>query len=168
MQESPVWPHWIQNALGWLASGVAGGLIVRVYTIWLNRKKPAADIQLTTATATEVSIRAGSSAGDAVIRMMDRLDKAQSANDQLRAETQVTIDRLRAERDAWQDEYDKVFVERDELLRRNGVLKDEIQSYDNQIKRMKATLTIDHKNYDNTQDVKPEDYALPSKEDVAD
>lgn len=153
MQESPIWPHWIQNALGWLASGVAGGLIVRIYTIWLNRKKPAAEIQLTTATATEVNVRAGSSAGDAVMRMMDRLDTAQ-----------ITIDRLRAERDAWQDQYDRVFVERDELVRRNGLLQNEIKSYDDQIRTMKATLTIDHKNYDNTQDVKPDDYALPSKD----
>ena len=153
MQESPIWPHWIQNALGWLASGVAGGLIVRIYTIWLNRKKPAAEIQLTTATATEVNVRAGSSAGDAVMRMLDRLDTAQ-----------ITIDRLRAERDAWQDQYDRVFVERDELVRRNGLLQNEIKSYDDQIRTMKATLTIDHKNYDNTQDVKPDDYALPPKD----
>jgi len=163
MQESPVWPHWIQNALGWLASGVAGGLIVRIYTAWLNRKKPAAEIQLTTATATEVNVRAGSSAGDAVMRMMDRLDKAQSANDQLRAESQVIIDRLRTERDAWQDEYDKAFTERDEFLRQNGLLKEEIKSYENQIRTMRATLTLKDTNYDNTQDSKPPDYTLPSE-----
>jgi hypothetical protein len=90
MQEPTAWPHWIQDAFGWLASGVAGGLIVRIYITWLNRKKPAAEVQLTTATATEVSVRAGSSAGDAVMRMMDRLDTAQ-----------ITIDRLRSERDDW-------------------------------------------------------------------
>jgi FtsZ-binding cell division protein ZapB len=100
------------------------------------------------------------------MRMMDRLDKAQSANDQLRAETQITIDRLRAERDAWEDQYDEVFVERDDLLRRNRSLEDEIRSYDDQIRTMKATLTISHQNYDNTQDVKRDDYTLPSKDDA--
>lgn len=91
MQESPVvLPHWIQTAFGWLASGVAGGLIVRLYTTWLNRKKPAAEVELTQANATEVTVRAYSAAGDAVGRMLDRLDVAQ-----------LTIDRLRNERDEW-------------------------------------------------------------------
>jgi hypothetical protein len=76
---------------------------------------------------------------------------------------QETIDRLRAERDAWQDEHDKIFVERDEMLRCNGLLKEEVKNYENQIRTMSATLTIEHKNYDNTQDAKPEDYTLPTK-----
>lgn len=93
MQESPVFPHWIQTALGWLASGIAGGAIVRAYTVWLNRRKPAAEIHVTEATATEITVRASSTAGDAVMRMMDRLDSAQ-----------LTIDRLRGERDDWRME----------------------------------------------------------------
>jgi hypothetical protein len=144
MQESPVvLPHWIQTAFGWLASGVAGGLIVRLYTIWLNRKKPAAEVQLTQANATEVTVRAYSAAGDAVGRMLDRLDMAQQ-----------TIDRLRQERDAWQDEYDKVFVQRDELLRKNGLLDKEIENYEGQLTTMRATLKSNRLNFDNTQDLK--------------
>jgi hypothetical protein len=152
MQETYVPPHWIQTALGWLASGVAGGLIVRLWTTWLNRKKPAAEIHVTEATAGEIKVRASSSASDAVMRMMEHLGRAQE-----------TIDRLRAERDAWQDEHDKIFVERDEMLRRNGLLKEEVKNYENQIRTMSATLTIEHKNYDNTQDTKPENYTLPAK-----
>jgi hypothetical protein len=90
MQESPAWPHWIQTALGWLAPVVAGGAIHRLVTTWLNRHKPAAEVHVTEATAAEITVRAGSSAGDAVMRMMDRLDAAQ-----------LTIDRLRTERDDW-------------------------------------------------------------------
>jgi hypothetical protein len=90
MQQSLTVPQWVQTAVSWLASGVAGGLIVRFYTIWLNRKKPTAEVHLTEANAAEVIIRAGSSAGDAVIRMMARLDEAQG-----------TIDRVRLERDEW-------------------------------------------------------------------
>jgi len=154
MQESPiVLPHWIQTAFGWVASGVAGGLIVRLYTIWLNRKKPAAEVHLTQASAAEITVKAGSNASDAVMRMMDRLTVAQSE-----------IDRLRQERDRWQDEYDKTFTERDELLRRNGMLQEEVKGYENQIKTMRATLTFEQKNYDNSQDVKPEDYTLPPKD----
>lgn len=42
-------------------------------------------------------------------------------------------------------------------------MQSEMQSYENQIRTMNATLTIEHKNYDNTQDTKPEDYTLPAK-----
>jgi hypothetical protein len=91
MQESPAnVPHWIQLALTAVASILSTIGIDRLYNNWLNRKKPAAEIGLTHATATEINVRAGSSAGDAVMRMMDRLDTAQSV-----------IDRLRSERDNW-------------------------------------------------------------------
>jgi predicted nucleic acid-binding Zn-ribbon protein len=75
--------------------------------------------------------------------MMDRLDAAQ-----------ITIDRLRTERDAWQDEYDKVFVQRDELLRQKALMQDELESYEEQMITMRATLKANHLNYDNTQDLK--------------
>ena len=42
-------------------------------------------------------------------------------------------------------------------------MQSEMESYENQIRTMNATLTIEHKNYDNTQDTKPEDYTLPAK-----
>lgn len=90
MQESSAFPQWVQTALGWLAPIVAGGAIHRLITTWQNRHKPAAEVHVTEATAAEITIRAGSSAGDSVMRMMDRLDIAQ-----------LTIDRLRSERDNW-------------------------------------------------------------------
>jgi hypothetical protein len=143
MQEGLTFPQWAQTAIQILASAVAGGGIVRVYNSWLNRRKPAAEVHLTEATTTEVHVRAGASAGDAVMRMMDRLDAAQ-----------ITIDRLRTERDAWQDEYDKVFVQRDELLRQKALMQDELESYEEQMITMRATLKANHLNYDNTQDLK--------------
>lgn len=97
MQESPVFPHWIQTALGWLAPIIAGGAIHKLVLTWLNRRKPAAEIHLTEATAAEITVRAGSNAGDAVIRMMDRLDAAQITIDKVRGDG----DRLRGERDDW-------------------------------------------------------------------
>jgi chromosome segregation ATPase len=160
MQESPAFPQWIQTAFGWLASGVAGGLIVRLYTTWLNRKKPAAEIHVTEATAAEIVVRASSSAGDAVMRMMDKL-----------ASAQATIDRVRQERDAWQDEYDKAFTEKDEAVRQNLLLQGdlarlqgEINNYENQLVTMRKTLSAQGKNYDNTQDARPDQYVMPSKD----
>ena len=81
MQEEIPIPHWMQLALTALASTLSGIGIDRIYNTWLNRRKPALE-------ADEIAIRASSSASEAVIRMMDRLDGAQ-----------LTIDRLRQERD---------------------------------------------------------------------
>ncbi len=153
MQESSTFPHWMQLALTALASVLSGIGIDKLYNTWLNRKKPAAEVHVTEETAGEIRVRASSNASDAIMRMMEHLGRAQE-----------TIDRLRAERDGWQDEHDKLFVERDEILRRNGLLKEEIKSYENQIRTMSATLTIEHKNYDGSQDAKPPDYLLPSKD----
>jgi chromosome segregation ATPase len=123
MQCSPIsLPHWIQTAFGWLASGVVGGLIVRVYNIWLNRRKPAAEIHLTQATAAETHVRATASASSRLEQMMDRLDRAQ-----------ITIDRLREERDAWQDEYEKEFTQRKTLATRVDLLVIEADSLKDQM-----------------------------------
>lgn len=143
MQESASIPHWMQLALTALASTLSGIGIDKIYNSWLNRRKPAAEINVSEATATEVRVRAGSSAGDAVIRMMVHLERAQD-----------TIDRLRKERDAWQDEYDKAFTERDDLLRKNGLLLKEAESYEGQMTTMRATLKMNKLNFDNTQDLK--------------
>lgn len=145
LNASPTWP---QTVFGLIAALLTGGGIVKLWNTYLNRRKPAAEVQLTQATATEVTIRAGSSASDAVMRMMDRLDQAQ-----------LTIDRLRSERDQWQDQYDKAFTERDELLRQNGLLQKEAESYESQLVTMRATLKANRLNFDNTQGVplnKPE------------
>lgn len=135
-------PHWLQIALGLVAAFFTGGGIFKLYDTWLNRKKPAAELTVTEATATEIQVRAGSTAGDAVMRMMARLDMAQE-----------TIDRLRAERDGWQDEYDKVFVQRDQLVIEIGKLRGELKLYDEEIKTMRATLTLKDTNYDNTKHI---------------
>lgn len=84
MQETGTIPHWIQLALTALASVVSGIGIDKLYNTWLNRKKPAAELHLTEETAAEIKVRAHSTAGDALARMMDRLDVAQATIDKLR------------------------------------------------------------------------------------
>jgi hypothetical protein len=87
MQESFIAsPTWTQTVLGWVASFVTGATILKLVTIWLNRRKPAAEVHVTEATATEITVRASSSASEAVIRMMDRLDGAQLTIDSLRSD----------------------------------------------------------------------------------
>jgi len=126
------WMGWKQLVLGIVATLVTGGGIYRYVNIWLNRKKPAAETQ-------KITIETRVTEGDAVARWMGRLEVAQS-----------NIDRLRQERDKWQDQYDIVFIQRDELARRNDLLEKEIESYDNQIKKMRATLELHGLNYDDT------------------
>lgn len=88
MQSLSTSPTWLQTVLGWIASFLSGVTIIKLVDIWLNRKKPAAEIEVKQATATEITVRSHSTAGDSLARMMDRLDLAQT-----------TIDRLRDERD---------------------------------------------------------------------
>jgi hypothetical protein len=129
------WLGWKELVLAIFASLVTGGGIYRYINIWLNRKKPEAE-------ATEITIRARVTEGDALSRWMDRLEVAQR-----------NIDRLRSERDSWQDEYDRVFVERDELLKINTRLTGEVRGYAIQIEQMNATLKKHNLNYDDTQGV---------------
>lgn len=153
MQEtSSAIPHWVQLILTAIASILTTLGIPHLYSNWLNRKKPDAEIHVTEATATEITVKSAATAGDAMMRFMDRLDTAQDTIDRVRAESQRIIDRLRAERDSWQDEYDKVFVERDHALQENVKLRGEVKLYEEEVKRMAATLHLESKNYDDTRD----------------
>lgn len=98
MQESiPQVPHWLQTAFTVVASLITGGGIVKLYNTWLNRHKPASEIHITEAQATEIKVRAHSNAGDSLTRMMDRLDASQVTMDGL----YETLSRVRGERDEW-------------------------------------------------------------------
>lgn len=92
MQSPPdiLLPNWLHTALTSLVSLLAGGGIVKAYNVWLKRKLPAAEINQTEAETLEINVRSTAAAGDSVMRMMDRLVKAQA-----------DIDRLRSERDEW-------------------------------------------------------------------
>lgn len=93
----PQAPHWMQYGLGILAAILSGIGIDKLYNSWLNRHKPASEIHVTEATAAEIKVRAHSSAGDALSRMMDRLDAAQVTIDGVRSER----DEARCDRDDW-------------------------------------------------------------------
>lgn len=85
-------PHWafqILYALAWL---VGGGGIVKLVTVWQNRKKPVVEAQKTEAETTEIRIRSYSTAADSQMRMMERLQ-----------DTLDDIDRIREERDRWKE-----------------------------------------------------------------
>lgn len=114
-------PHWVFQGLQMLAgvgAGVGvGGLIIKLILLWQNRRKPAVEVQKVEAEATEITIRSHSTAGDAMMRMMDRLEVALD-----------TTDRLRAQRDDLQDKADR--------------LEMEVESYERQMKKMKAIMDL--------------------------
>lgn len=142
MQEGAHVPQWLQLTSSILAGIVSGIGIDKLYNTWLNRKKPSAELHVTEETATEIRLRSHSTATDIVVKMMNRLDEAQ-----------ITIDRVRGERDAWEEQYDEVFTERARLARENSKLQSEVDAYEQQVKRMQRTLAENNLNYDNTQDI---------------
>lgn len=85
-------PHWLFQILYALAWLIGGGGIVKLITIWQNRKKPVVEAQKTEAETTEIRIRSYSTAADSNLRMMERLQ-----------DTLDDIDRIRAERDSWRE-----------------------------------------------------------------
>lgn len=135
-------PAWLQTVLTVLASLMAREGIVKIYNTWLNRHKPAAEVHVTEETATEIRLRSHSTATDLVVKMMNRLDEAQ-----------ITIDRVRSERDAWEGQYGEVFTENVRIKQENKRLQSENEGYEKQIKRMQRTLADNGWNYDNTKHV---------------
>jgi hypothetical protein len=135
MQESSFTvPHWLAQAFQTVATLIAGGGILKFYNSWLSRRKPAAEVA-------EITVRTRVAEGDSVIRLMDRLELALT-----------TVDRLRTERDGWQEQYEEVFQQKAVLMHQNVRLVDENKGYEQQVKRMARTLADKGLNYDGTQD----------------
>lgn len=122
-------PTWLSTAFGWVASFVAGGTIFKLIDLWLNRKKPQAEIEVVEATAQEITVRSHLTAGEALAKMMDRLDQAQT-----------TIDRLRSERDTWEMKAFDLQVELRDSRKEVGQLTVQAHLDLHQIKKLKATL----------------------------
>jgi TolA-binding protein len=103
-------PSWLHTALTSLVSLIAGGGIFKLWNTWLNRRKPAVE-------TAEIAVRTTDAASMSVMRMMDRLERSQK-----------DIDRLRGERNTWQQKAEQHEIE----LRLNEA----------QIKKMKGLLDV--------------------------
>jgi hypothetical protein len=118
MQEStPAIPHWafqVLQAIGYLG---LGGAVVKFYELYQNRKRPQVEIHKTEAETTEIVVRSQVAASDALDRIVGRLEAALS-----------TTDRLRNERDDLREQNDKQGME--------------LESYERQMKRMKAMMDL--------------------------
>jgi chromosome segregation ATPase len=86
----------------------------------------------------------------------------QKAEDR-REEWRLREEQMRSQIGFWRNKAEELDGELTDSREANGLLRSENASYENQIKTMKATLTLREKNYDGTQDTRPEDYTLPPK-----
>lgn len=119
MNEVKAIPHWVYQVLYAVAAFVTGGGAYKVYKKLRDAYwgLPQAEVHKTDAEATEIIIRSHSTAGDSVIRMIDRLE-----------ETQERIDEIRTERDS--------------LILRNDLQVIEIRHREDEVKKLKALLDV--------------------------
>jgi peptidoglycan hydrolase CwlO-like protein len=161
-QETPVSPHlWLL-----LLSNAVTAILAVVTTIttlrFRQRREPieldrvraeTKSIHVTTETA-EINL------GRELMREMRAvIDKAEKR----REEWHLKEEQMRTQVVFWRnksEELDGKLADAQEVVWK---MQSEMESYENQIRTMQATLTLEQKNYDNTQDTKPEDYTLPTK-----
>jgi hypothetical protein len=131
MQDTQALPHWAFTVLQTLATLGAGGVILKLIELYLNRKKPIVEVQKAEAETTEITIRSHSTAGDSMIRMMNRLEDALKTND-----------RLRDERDTANAERDNAHFELREEKAKSANLEDQRKVAEHYIKRLGAAIEL--------------------------
>lgn len=124
-------PHWAFTVLQTLATLGAGGVILKLIELYLNRRKPIVEVQKTEAEATEITIRSHSTAGESMMRMMNRLETALDTND-----------RLREQRDAAGAERDNFEFENRQLMTRLEQAEDQRKVDEHYIKRLQAAIEL--------------------------
>lgn len=124
-------PHWAFQIFQTLATLGAGGVILKVVELYLNRRKPIVEVKKTEAEADEITIRSHSTAGESMMRMMDRLETALNTND-----------RLRGERDAANADRDNAHFENRQLTVELGKRDDQIKMDAHYIKRLQAAIEL--------------------------
>lgn len=124
MQESLTSLSLKQIAFGLLASFVGGSGAYKLFNIWLNRKKPAADIHVTEATAVK------------------RIAEARKLNAEADVQLSAIVERLHVRLDEVTLKADAVRLERDNYKLRCELQQIELKLRDDQIKKMKGILDL--------------------------
>ena len=131
MQDTHAFPQWAFGVLQTLATLGAGGIILKLIELYLNRRKPTVEATKTEAEATEITIRSHSTAGESMMRIMDRLETALNTND-----------RLRKERDTASADRDNAQYELREEKRLTAQLEDQRKVDEHYIKRLMAAIEL--------------------------
>lgn len=113
---------WAQLVFYILASFIGGGTTYKLYNVWLNRKKPAAEIHATEAQAEKTRAEGRKINADADVQFSDIIERLHARIDQM----QEGVDEIRGERDGYKLRYE---LQQIELNLRDG-----------QIKRMKGIM----------------------------
>ena len=113
---------WTQIAFGILASFIGGGGAYKLFNIWLNRKKPAAEIDVEEARA--VKTRA----------------EARKINAEADVQFNTMLERLHARIEKMQLDVDRISDQRNEYKLRCDLQVIELTMRDNDIKRMKGIM----------------------------
>lgn len=122
MQEGISSLSWTQIAFGFLASFIGGGGAYKLFNIWLNRKKPLAEVH-------ESIARAGKTRAEA--RKLDAESDAHNAD---------VVSRVTLRLEQMQIRKDEIAAERDEFKTRCDLQKMELAMRDGDIKKLKGIL----------------------------
>lgn len=106
---------WVQTAFYIVASFIGGGGAYKLFNIWLNRKKPTAEIHRTQAETRRIHVESDAQRADIVERITIRLEQMQIRKDEIAAE-------------------------RDDYKTRCDLQKIELTMRDGDIKRLKGIL----------------------------
>jgi hypothetical protein len=115
---------WTQIAFGIVASFIGGGGAYKLFNIWLNRKKPAAEIGVHEATAVKTRAEARKIHAEADVQLNTVVERFL-----------IRIDEMTVKADA-------VRIERDDYKMRYDLQQIELRLRDAQIKKMKGVLDL--------------------------
>lgn len=131
-------PGWLQVALGIVASFLSGGVIVKLYNSWLNRRKPAAEIHLTEETAGGLRVRSSAEASESMMAMMKGLAIAQRNIDARVAERDVA----RLARDTAEEVAAQNYNEAASWKKKHELASIEVDHHLKEIARLHALLVL--------------------------
>jgi hypothetical protein len=117
-------PNWIQIAFGLLAAFLGGGGAFKLLTFWLQRKKLPTEIH------------------ESIARTVKTTAEARRINVGADVELNAIIERLHSRIDQMQLGIDAIRGERDELSRHSDKQEMELESYERQMRRMKAIMDL--------------------------
>lgn len=152
--DSSSYPHTLAQWLYILiATFLGGGGLGAWLTAWLRRKHGPAEVRKIDAETRSLIVRDDIALGESVSRLIREVAQTTLDAENRRQEWLLQEEQLRARVIFWREkaeELDGLLIEEREEKDR---LQGEVKLYDEEIKKMKATLTLRNRNYDNTQHV---------------
>lgn len=159
LQDSPNYPHtlaqWLYVVLAALLA--SGGTLLG---LWSKRKHGPAEVRKIDAETRSILVRDDIALGDSVSRLIKEVAQAAVDAEERRGTWVRREEELRTQIRFWRNRAEELDGAAIELREENDKLRSEVTLYDEEIKTMRATLTLKDTNYDNTKHVtldKPKD-----------